>query len=47
VRLTAAEEAAAEWRGTMDSGPSDKLGTARALVAQKDAKAQLWLGDPL
>ena len=47
VSATAAWITAAEWRGMMDSRPSDKLGTARALVAQTEAKAQPSLGDPV
>ena len=42
VRVTADWNAPPELRGTTDSWPSEKLGTARALLAQTNAKAHPW-----
>lgn len=46
-RVPAAGVAAAELSKTTDSWPSDKLGTARALAAQAQAKAHVLAGAPL
>jgi len=45
--VTATGVAAADWSGMIDSCPSDSSGTARALAAQAEARAQPWVADPL